>query len=262
MKKALLIVCAVAVSSFYASAQQASALGADQLSSQTSSVKGLKSVEWAPRYKGEVNVGYVIAGKKFDFDWSYSDNEGENDYEYGGKYQTVFSRPLIETVHGVEIGPYIFVGAGVGLQYYCGKMKDLQMLAETAAEVNGTKEASRWNAIMLPIFADVKLTYPFKNGLTPFINLGLGGTVGCHSSANCEYSEGTFDIAIKTKGGFYCDFGAGLRYKNLNFSVGLQHQALALKMEETEYYNGEVFSCEDKYSTNINAFYVKVGVNF
>ena len=313
MRKALLIVCAVVCSVFYASAQQyedvvylkngsivrgvileqvpgtslkIQTIGGSQfvysiadvekitkeipaknnrlnIVSKEKDAKVKHSIDWNIEYKGEVNVGYAISGKSFNFDSYYSDSDGENDVENAGKWQTVFSRPLIETVHGVEIGPYLFVGAGLGVQYYCGKLQDFRDYAELAAEIKEKNDISeRWNAVMLPIFADVKLMYPVKNGFTPFLNLGLGGTVGCYSSINCKYSEDDFTEAIRTRGGIYCDFGAGFRYKLLNVSVGLQHQAFKIEYKAAEYYDGESWSEKGGLSTMINSFYVKVGVNF
>ena len=263
MKKLLLIVCAIVCSIFFTSAQQSS--------EQVSKVKqSLKSIDWTPKYKGEVNIGYTIAGKKFKFDYSTENSDGE--YEDGvlGKYTTSFSRPLFETVHGVEIGPYLFVGAGFGLQYYCGKLKDFQFLADNVAEVNKTKPAKRWNAIMLPIFADVKFMYPINDKLIPFVNLGLGGTVGCFSSANYG-DEGIIELGGKNysysmsqnaRGGFYCDFGAGVRYKSLNFSLGLQHQVVKLVSKSEITSIGEFSSSKEVAKTAINSFYVKIGINF
>ncbi len=258
--KLLFLVALFALVATGVSAQQSGTADNFMQSSQKSTSS--KSVNWAPRYKGEFNVGYAVAGKRFDFEYSYTDSEGESEYEYDGKYQTVFSRPLFETVHGVEIGPYIFVGAGVGVQYYCGKLKDFQDYANIATELNKKKSTQRWNAVMLPIFADIKLMYPFKSGLTPFINLGLGGTIGCYSSLNVDIYEDGVGLTLKARGDFYCDFGAGLRYKAFQFSIGLQHQGFAISLKETEDYAGEYFSGEMKLSTKINAFYVKVGVNF
>ena len=261
MKKALLIVCAIVCLIAPVSAQQ-------QSSEQVSKNKlSLKSIDWTPKYKGEVNVGYAISGKSFDFDYYYSNSDGEHETENVGKMRTVFSRPLIETVHGVEIGPYLFVGAGLGLQYYCGKLHEFQEFADTAAALKEKDTASeRWNAVMLPIFANIKFMYPVKNDFTPFLNLGLGGTVGCCSSVNYKESaeslDGGVEVSVRARGGFYCDFGAGFRYKLLNVSVGLQHQAFKLGMKETENYDGESWSLKAGLSTKINSFYVKVGVNF
>lgn len=257
MKKALLIVCAIVCLIAPVSAQQ-------QSSEQVSKNKlSLKSIDWTPKYKGEVNVGYAVSGKSFDFDYYYSNSDGESETENVGKMRTVFSRPLIETVHGVEIGPYLFVGAGLGLQYYCGKLHEFQEFADNAAALKEKDSASeRWNAVMLPIFANIKFMYPVKNDFTPFLNLGLGGTVGCYSSINCKYSEDDFTEAVRTRGGIYCDFGAGFRYKLLNVSVGLQHQAFKIEYKAAKYYDGESWSEKGGLSTKINSFYVKVGVNF
>lgn len=263
MKKALLIVCAVVGSMLLASAQQSS--------EQVSKVKqSLKSIDWTPKYKGEVNVGYTIAGKKFKFDYNAEYSDGEYEEGFLGKYTTGFSRPLFETIHGVEIGPYFFVGAGLGLQYYCGKLKDFQFLADDAAEINKTEPAKRWNAIMLPIFADIKFMYPINDKLTPFINLGLGGTIGCFSSANYVDEDiielgGTnysYSMSQKARGGFYCDFGAGIRYKSLNFSLGLQHQVVKLVSKSEITSIDESFSSKEVVKTSVNSFYVKIGVNF
>lgn len=271
MKKALLIVCAVICTVFFASAQQSS--------EQVSKIKqSLKSIDWTPKYKGEVNVGYAITGSKprFYYQFESSDSDGDENigYDYG-KRNTILSRPLFETVHGVEIGPYFFVGAGVGLQYYCGKLKDFQEFADWAAEVNFTKEKQRWNSVMLPIFANIKFIYPVNESLSPFLNLSLGGTVGCYSSVDLtdegryggeEWYEsyGSYVDKVRARGGFYCDFGAGVRYKSLNVSIGLQHQVFRLveQHEDMDDGLGEFYSEKMCYSTNNNAFYVKVGVNF
>ena len=103
--------------------------------------------------------------------------------------------------------------------------------------------------------------YPVNDKFTPFLNLGLGGTVGCYSSINVKYIEDRDEITSKARGGFYCDFGAGIRYKALNFSLGLQHQAFAIGYKYTENYDG-YYCAEENLSTKINSFYIKVGLNF
>lgn len=254
MKKVSLIVCAIICSTFYVSAQEHPAM-------QTTSTK--KTIDWSPKYKGEVNVGYTITGNRFLWDYEYSASDGDFEHGTNGYMRTELSHPLIETVHGVEIGPYFFIGAGIGLQYYYGKLKEFQYLADDAAEVNETgKPSDRWNAIMLPIFANIKLMYPINNKVTPFLNFRLGGTVGCHSSTNYKYiAEYNEEETSKVRGGFYCDFGAGIRYKALNFSLGLQHQVFGIGYEYMDNYEG--YYCEEeKLSTKINSFYVKIGINF
>ncbi|MBR2888266.1 MAG: hypothetical protein IKB95_08580 [Bacteroidales bacterium] len=257
MKKALLIVCVFVCSVFYVSAQQTS--------EQVSKVKkSLKSIDWTPHYKGEVNVGYAVTGSKFNWDCEYTDSDGNYEGESGDAMRTVFSRPLIETIHGVEVGPYLFVGAGIGLQYYCGKVKEVKDLFAMTDEIY--QKADRWNAVMLPIFANIKFKYPVNDKLAPFLNLGLGGTIGCYSSFNHQTDEtingGHYSDGIKARGGFYCDFGAGLSYKLINFGIGLQHQVFKMVSDGKASYNGEHLNFKYVFKTPINAFYVKVGVNF
>lgn len=227
-----------------------------------------KPIDWSIRYKGEVNLGYAITGKNTE--WEYEENieyNGKSNSYSGdvGKLQTVFSRPLFETIHGVEIGPYFFVGAGIGLQYYCGKLLDFQMDDERAASIGISKPAKRWNAVMLPIFADIKFMYPLNNDFTPYIDLGLGGTVACTSAINYSYSA-VYDeeSSQKLRGGFYCNFGVGFHYKKLNVSLGLQHQGLkiASHYKYKEYYETATTTEDSTLSTKVNAFYIKVGVNF
>ncbi len=219
--------------------------------------------DWTIRYKGEFNIGYAIAGSKFDVKYTYDDN-GRIE-EYGGKGSgTVLSRPLFETIHGVEIGPYLFVGAGIGLQYYCGKTNNYRDVLAITDEVYN--KAERWNGVMLPIFANVKFMYPINNDFVPYLNLGLGGSIGCYSSFNArhtvteEYYDEVYqyNYAMKMRGGFYCDFGAGFRYKLLNFGIGLQHQVLKLV---STYHSKDEYS-KETIKVPVNAFYIKVGVNF
>lgn len=263
MKKLLLIVCAICCSMFAVSAQQTT----DKASKTKQSVN---SIDCTLKYKGEINVGYAISGEQIKLEESWEDSEGEYGYETLGKFRTVLSRPLFETIHGVQIGQYFFAGAGLGLQYYCGKLKELQGLADNAAEINETKPSKRWNAVMLPIFANIKFMYPVNNEFTPFLNLSLGGTIGCYSSVNSTYEESeniygdkySYEAKQRISGGLYCDLGAGLRYKALNFSLGFQHQVLKLVGKTEEMDRGKFYTTKSVITTPVNAFYVKVGVNF
>ena len=225
---------------------------------------------WSTHYKGEINIGYAIAGDKFNFEYEDTisvDGETEHDNGTYGRYRTVFSRPLFEMIHGVQVGPYLYFGAGIGLQYYCGKLKDCQEFADTAAIISeDTTPATRWNAVMLPIFANVKVMYPVNDKFAPFLNVGIGGTVGCYSSVNCDFAESGYALKQKARGGLYCDLGVGFRCNAFNFSIGYNHQALKLmqeaKMPYEDGYDTYTVTTESKISTKVNSFYVKIGVNF
>ena len=119
---------------------------------------------------------------------------------------------------------------------------------------------------MLPIFADIKLMYPVNDKFTPFINLGLGGTVGLTSSLNDKQENSTSGISVSAKsrvtGGFYCDFGAGFRYKALNFSLGMMHQKLSVVYKVDAEGGGYSLEQKERYFTKFASFYLKLGVNF
>ena len=236
------------------------------------------------RNRGEVNLGYAIADKTpylFNEALLTAHYNGEEGRGYGSSSRdtlhTNLSRPLFETVHGVEIGKYLFVGAGIGLQYFNGKLQDLSGYAPQFEYANKYK----WNTLLLPIFANIKLMYPINDKFTPFLNLSIGGTVACSSTLNYhkyqildsyfssgkEIVEQDYDITSKMHGGFYCDFGGGLRYKRLNISVGLLYQTMSLKndvlVQDYEYQNVYMSEKIDRVLVaKFSSFYMKVGVNF
>ena len=240
------------------------------------------SKDWNISYKGEVNVGFNITGENCNWDFRFIDNLDTGNNLYGTKeaIPTILSRPLFETTHGVNIGNYFFIGGGAGLQYYYGSLKSMKQLIYTVDE-------ERWDAIMVPIYANVKFVYPIKDKLFPFVSLSLGYTAACHSSINCKISieteSGTLytpttsyeNFKQKLQGGFYCDFGAGLKIGMVNFSVGLQHQRLNIieqysntivsydyKADSNNYEKSVINDEEIKLKTKINSFYIKVGINF
>lgn len=123
-------------------------------------------------YEGELNVGYGFNGKM----------DGEK-VKYG--------RPFVETVHGVRITKYAFVGAGLGFQYATNK---------------------ELKTGVMPIFIDLKGYYPVSENLAPYVAIDLGYSAVLTS----EFED--------LKGGMYASYGLGLNYKRLNFGLGLQHQ--------------------------------------
>ena len=237
----------------------------------TAKSKDSKSETLAAMYRSEVNIGFAVTGpnsKGFIVTPGTGDEWGPdagsvyaNDF-VNGYVNSIFSRPYIETIHGLQLFKYLFVGAGIGFQYYCGKLHDFQSYADIAAVVKNKKKASeRWNALMMPIFVDIKGMYPIKEDLIPFINLGLGGTASFCSAINFKYEDLGYGAKVRMRGGLYCDFGAGVRWKMWNFSIGLQHQAVNVVQKEmspaTEYMPATDLKTTLKVKTN--AFYVKAG---
>ena len=171
-------------------------------------------------YQGDVNIGYAIG-------WKLNIDDEET-------FKSDVSRPLFETTHGISITKYAFVGAGVGVQYYYGSiMKNFP--------------DEKWKTVAIPIFANIKGMYPINESVKPFISLSLGGTAIARSNLD-------IDGYFKLRGGFYCDFGAGIYYKRLNIGLGLQHQEFAY--DEIDYF--ETF----REHLGSNSIYLKIGINF
>ena len=258
MKKTLLILVAVLSTAFVASAQKKS-----------------NSIDWESMYRREVNIGFAVTGKVFNTYYHVPGTGGYWGPDVGSVYatrggdvsngsvSTNFSRPFIETIHGLQFNDYFFAGVGVGLQYYCGKLHDFQSYAAIAAQFKGkSKTPNRWNALGMPIFLDFRGMYPLSEDLIPFINLGLGSTPIFCSSINAKYSQDEYGVKVRynqrLRGGFYCDFGGGIRWKDYNVSIGLQHQNL--KVASITKHEGE--KMEEQLKMKTNAFYVKLGYSF
>lgn len=161
-------------------------------------------------YEGELNVGYGMGG-------TIKEGGESEDAKYG--------RPFIETVHGVRITKYAFIGAGVGFQYACDK---------------------EWEVGMMPVFLDLKGYYPVSEHFAPYVAIDLGFSSGVVGTKDFADEEG-----LDMKGGFYASYGIGLNFRRLNFGLGWQHQDMKFE------YEGE---SDDSFS--VNSFFVKIGLKF
>ncbi len=190
-----------------------------------------------PRYQGELNIGYATGGKL---------NIGGGDLggDFEGKIKTDFSRPMIETVHGVRINQYAFAGVGFGAHYAYGNMLD----SEYEASLDG--EAGKWNTMLIPLFLNLKGYYPVTDTFAPYLSLSFG-TSFCVCS-DLDQSESGYES--KLKGGYYGEYGLGFNYKKLNFGFGLVHQGM--KVTETD------GGSSDDVKMKVNSFYLKIGLNF
>lgn len=182
-----------------------------------------------PRYEGELNLGFATGGK---LKWA----------DGGDKEKTNYSRPFIETVHGVRFNDYMYAGLGVSVQYALGKISP------------DSEESDKWNTLMIPVFLNLKGSYPVTEHFAPYLSLSFGGSFCATSSMDDSWSEDDGKVEQKLKGGFYAEYGLGFTYKRLNFGFGIQHQGLKF----TESYRGD----EESEKAGINSFFVKVGLKF
>ena len=111
-----------------------------------------------PCYKGFFDFGYTI---------------GVGDFGMG--------RVALSSTHGVQIIPHLFVGAGVGFNYY--------------------HESALWN---MPFYADVRSNF-LKGKVTPFVDFRIGYSAGnvagfyMSPTIGCEFGFGKksgFSIAL------------------------------------------------------------------
>lgn len=182
-------------------------------------------------YQGELNFGYAVNGKL-----KLTDEDGDIE-----KVKTDYSRPIIETVHGVRITKYGFIGIGAAVQYAFGKIDPEE------------DDSEKWNTMMIPVFLNLKGYYPVNDDFAPYISLSFGRSICAMSDLNESY-DGKYSYEAEMKGGFYGEYGIGFNYKRLNFGLGLQHQTMK------RVYTSRDYSDEEKWSTN--SFYVKVGLRF
>lgn len=182
-------------------------------------------------YQGEFNLGYVVNGD--------------------------YSRPFIESIHGVNISGYAFAGLGLGLQYAYNE---------------------DWKDVRIPLFVNLKGMYPVTENFSPYITLSLG--------YNFLTGISEYKCFLDGVGGFYNDLGVGIKYKNFNLSLGMQVQNFNVDSESfinalnnrynrynpTDYeykkicdlfYDGEDYNEDEIISKLKNiGFYIKLGVFF
>lgn len=165
-------------------------------------------------YKGHVEAGYSV---------------GIGDYDFG--------RFEVNTTHGYQVNPYIFLGAGTGLHFMSSyKTGDM----EIPLDVRDSK-------VDIPVFANFRSNFT-KGKISPFFDI----------------KGGTF---VTNNGGLYVVASLGVRYalnskQGLSLSVG--YAAEKLEFETFDSFNGIYdMSYTRKPSTyDTEAVSVKLGFDF
>ena len=124
-------------------------------------IKGISQI--SNGYHGSIEAGYSInpTGPTISVNWAE-----------------------INTIHGYQVNPYFFVGAGVGF-HFLPEMK--------TSEIDGHAHWKRETSTEIPIFANFKWNV-LKKKITPFIDLRLGHYVtnnsGLYESAGigCRFA--------------------------------------------------------------------------
>ena len=165
-------------------------------------------------YRGFIDIGYDV---------------GNGDYDFG--------RFEVNTTHGYQVNPYIFLGAGTGLHFMSSyKTGDM----EIPLDVRDSK-------VDIPVFANFRSNFT-KGKLSPFFDI----------------KGGTF---VTNNGGLYVVASVGVRYalnskQGLSLSVG--YAAEKLEFETFERFNGRYdMSYTRKPATyDTESVSVKLGFDF
>lgn len=173
-------------------------------------------------YMGEINAGVTFGGKyKMD----------------GHKFDESTNSFFFETIHGLRVHKYVFVGLGVGVHYYYDMGVDYQNAYEAYGSRSYKDECYFEFPIAIPLFVNLKGFCPINDRLKAYMgtSLGYAWTGGTdmdidtyewvrNSWSNYWQHVGYDDRDVN--GGFYGTFEVGLQWKKLNVALGLTHQTL------------------------------------
>ena len=165
-------------------------------------------------YRGYVDAGYSV---------------GIGDYDFG--------RFEVNTSHGYQINPYLFIGAGTGLHFMASyKTKDM----EIPLDVRDSK-------VDIPVFANIRCNF-LKKKVSPFVDV-KGGTY------------------VTNSGGLYVNASAGCRFsinekQAINLSVGYTTEKL--QFETFDRFTSHTSMEYTRYTTlyDTEAITVKLGFEF
>ena len=165
-------------------------------------------------YRGFVDAGYSV---------------GIGDYDFG--------RFEVNTSHGYQINPYLFIGAGTGLHFMASyKTKDMDIPLDV-----------RDSKVDIPVFANIRCNF-LKKKVSPFVDI-KGGTY------------------VTNSGGLYVNASAGCRFsinekQAINLSVGYTTEKL--QFETFDRFTSHTSMEYTRYTTlyDTEAITVKLGFEF
>ena len=163
-------------------------------------------------YRGFIDAGYDV---------------GIGDYEFG--------RFVINTTHGYQFNPYIFLGAGTGFHFMSEyKTKDLDIALDT-----------RESKVDIPVFANAHVNFT-KRKVAPFV----------------DGKAGTF---VTNNGGMFWNISAGCRIATnekqaVNISIG--YAAEKLEFESFDRFNSSHDMSYTRKARVLNAECVTLRVGY
>lgn len=142
----------------------------------------LRTQDTYPHYQGEIAAGYGMGI---------------------GEITDVLNtdRIAFETVHGVRISPYAFLGLGAGFDYFY--------------DLGATADGDSSNGAAVTAFANAKGYYPIAGGVSVNLSLDLGGTFGVMN-------------LMKDRNDMYASVGPGISLgraaSRQRFDIGVRYQ--------------------------------------
>jgi len=165
-------------------------------------------------YRGFVDLGYAI---------------GTGDYD--------FERFEVNTSHGYQISPYVFIGAGVGLHFASSyENPDMNIALDT-----------RDSKVDIPVFANAHFNI-LKKKISPFVDI-KGGTY------------------VNNGGGLYVSASIGCRIainKKQGVNIGVGYAIEKLEFETFEHFTGK-YNLNYTRKSNLldtEAYAVRIGFEF
>lgn len=165
-------------------------------------------------YRGFVDAGYSI---------------GIGDYEFG--------RVEINTSHGYQFNPYIYLGAGIGLH----------MAAEYKTKGMNIALDTRKSKVDIPIFGNIKANLS-KGKIAPFI-------------------DGKIGYFVNNNGGLYANLSAGIRIATnekqaVNVYVGYSSEELEFETFKSFTSSTSMNYTRSARKLNTEAISIRVGYEF
>lgn len=177
-------------------------------------------------YQGMLNIKYAIG----------AEHEGTNIVE-------------LHLVNGYRFSEYLFVGGGIGVNYY----------------YQGTEDT------FIPVYVDFR-AYFANNEVTPYINVNIGYSFhsskkevrSCFVGMNCEYKGN-----VSSSGGLFFNPSVGVTINlpdtksALNIGIGYQLQKLSSSTHIVTYTESGASGIHNSSSTSsLNAIDISVGISF
>ncbi len=217
------------------------------------------------RYQGEVNVGYSnTLGIRMDYD--YAEKYVYRNKDEGTKWSnSLINKVSINTIHGLRFTKWLFMGIGLGVDYstlyLTPNLTNLDGKDQYPIPNHLDKPCNLWQ---MPFFGNIRLIWPVSDDISLYFNANVGGTAHLgkidFGEANPDESGHIYYENARFTCKYYGEYGIGLTYKLLNFSLGFLQEPIKYDYEFT--YGSNYEHKTYAYSLNINSVFFKVGIRF